>query len=380
MDDRRVAWLLVFWASLALILPACSATDAAPGTPESSGAGEPAILRFYNWDTYIDPQILANFEQQYNVAIDYQIYDSDIDMLEELRAGATDQYDLVVPSDFNVTIMRNEDLLAPLNKDNIPNLANIQATFVNPVFDPANRHCAPYQWGTVGIGYNIKTTGREIKGWSDFFDPAFAGRVAMLDDYRTTMGIVLLILGYSPNTTNSGQIAEAAEFLKLQANQISAYTGDDGQDLLVAGEYDMVVEWSGDIFQVMEDNPDIRYVIPEEGSIIWTDNICIPADAPHKELAESFINYLLEPAVGAALSNYVQYATPNQAALPFINEEDLNNPAIYPPDEVRQRLFFLIDVNLAADAIYEDTWTDILANHAAGNGSALVRDILTAKR
>lgn len=178
------------------------------------------------------------------------------------------------------------------------------------------------------------------------------------------MGLVLILLGYSPNTTNPAQIKEAAEFLENQSNQIAAYVGDDGQDHLVVGNVDMVVEWSGDIFQLMEDNPNIRYAIPQEGSIIWTDNLCIPRDAQHKEIAEQFINFILQPEVGAALSNYVQYGSPNLAALPLINPEDLNNPAIYPPDDVRQRLFFLVDVNLAASDIYEQYWQEILSQHS----------------
>lgn len=320
-------------------------------------------VRIYNWDTYIDPEIITEFERNYDVVIDYQTFDSDDVVVEELEAGATDQYDLIVPSDFNVSVLRSERLLAPLNKGNIPNIENIDPVFVNPVFDPANRYCAPYQWGTVGIGYNIDATGQEINSWSDFFDPAFAGRVAMLDDDRTTMGIILILLGYSPNSTNPSEIREATEFLKGQRMQGLALTGDDSQDLLVDDTYDMVLEWSGDIFQVMEENPNIRYAIPTEGSVIWVDNMCIPVDAPNKALAEKFINYILDPEVGAVLSNFVQYGTPNKASIPFINEEDLNNPAIYPPASVRDRLFFLVDVNLAAAELYDQAWEEIMTEY-----------------
>ncbi len=349
--------------ALALWLVACQQTESPAAVDQPAAAATP-ILKVYNWDTYIDPDIITSFEETYGVAIDYQVFDNDGDVLDELRAGGTD-YDLIVPSDFTVAIMRDEGLLAPLDKDVIPNAENLDPTFVSPVFDPANRYCMPYQWGTVGIGYDLAATGREITSWADFFDPEFAGRVAVLDDYRTTMGIVLLILGYSPNTTNPQQIAEAAEFLKSHADHIGAYTGDDGQDLLDRGDYDMVVEWSGDIFQIMEEegNEDIRYVIPVEGSIIWTDNICVPATAPNKRLGEQFINYILEPEIGAQLSNYVQYGTPNEASLPFIDEEVLNDPAVYPPESVRERLFFLVDVNLAATQLYQQAWNEILEGH-----------------
>jgi len=358
----RIALLVLGLGALA-VLAGCSTAET--GAAESDDLAtatpnEPTVLRFYNWDTYMDPEILADFERTHGVTIEYSVYDNDGDLLEELQEGATDQYDLIVPSDFIVAIMRDEELLAPLNKENIPNFDNLDTAFVSPVFDPANRYCAPYQWGTVGIGYHPGRTGREINSWSDFFSPEFSGRAAMLDDFRTALGIALLIQGYSPNTTDPRQIAQAAEYLKQQADQID-FVGDEAQDLLLEGQYDLVVEWSGDVFQVMEEDPKIRYVIPEEGSIIWTDNICIPADAPNKELAERFINYLLEPEIGARLSNYIQYGSPNEAALPFINADDLANPALYPSPSVSERLFFLVDVDLAATAIYEQAWNEVLA-------------------
>jgi spermidine/putrescine transport system substrate-binding protein len=359
----RANWLwLPAVLALALTLTACASAQRSSAQADLEQATVARVLRVYNWDTYIDPDILTEFELQFAVEIDYQVFDSDVDLLEELRDGATDRYDVVVPSDFTVAIMRTEGLLAPLDKANIPNFENVDPTFLSPVFDPANRYCAPYQWGTVGIGYNIEATGREIRGLADFFDPAFAGRVAMLDDYRTTIGMVLLNLGYSPNTTNARQIAEAADFLIGRSNQIAAYAGDDAQDRLVDGTYDMVIEWSGDVFQVMEDNENIRYVIPQEGSIIWTDNVCIPAHAPNRPMAEAFINFLLKPAVGAQLSNYTAYGSPNLASLPLIDPDLLSDPAIYPPPSVQERLFFLVDVNLAATEVYLQAWDRVIAS------------------
>jgi spermidine/putrescine transport system substrate-binding protein len=366
MTIQKACLTMICLFALVVLTVACGASDSQEPAAEPPVQSESAdVLSFYNWDTYIDPEILSSFEQNYDVTIDYQIFDSDTDMFEELLAGATDKYDLVVPSDITVNDMRNYGLLAPLDKEQIPNFSNIDPTFISPTFDPANRYCAPYQWGTVGIGYNLATTGREISSWEDFFDPAFAGRVALLDDYRTTMGLVLIMLGYSPNTSNPTYISEATDYLKEHREQVGGYVGDDAQDLLLAGEYDLVMEWSGDIFQVMEENPDIRYVIPAEGSIIWVDNICIPADSPNKEMAETFINYLLEPEVGAKLTNYVQYGSPNQASLPYIEDDILNDPAIYPSEAVRERLFFLVDVGIAIDDSYQLAWEEILSNHGS---------------
>ena len=347
----------------ALSLVACA--DSAASTvvaPEPPEAEEAKVLNFYNWDTYIDPAILEDFEAQYGVTINYQVYDGEEEMLAELRAGDA-EYDLVVPTDYTVPIMRREELLAPLNRANIPNFENIDPQFLDPVYDPGNRYCVPYQWGTTGIGYNIEATGREIKSLADFFDPEFAGRVVMYDEPRTGLGLTLLYLGHSPNTLNRAEITEAAEFLKSQASHIGAYVADSAQDLLVSGEADMVVEWSGDIVQLNLEDPKFRYVIPEEGSNIWTDAICIPATAPHKELAEQFINYLLEPEVGAALSNYIEYASPNAASVPLLDEEARTNPAIYPPAEAYDHLFYMVEIDPESEEFYIEAWEEILAEH-----------------
>ena len=344
---------------------ACQSATVAepPPTPTAEPVEETAkVLNFYNWDTYIDPAILEDFEAQYGVTINYQIYDEDEEMLAALRAGNT-EYDLVVPSDTTISRMRREELLYPLNKANISNFNNLDPQFVNLVFDPANRYCVPYQWGTGGIGYNIEATGREIKSWADFFDPEFAGRVVMYDEARTGLGNVLLYLGYSPNTTNRAEIMEAVEFLKSHASQIAAYAPDDAQDMLANGEADIVMEWSGDIAQLSREDPNIRYVVPEEGGTIWTDAICIPATAPHKELAEQFINYLLEPEVGAALSTYIEYASPNAASIPLLDEEVRNNPAIYPSAEAFDNLFYVVEVDAETEAFYAEMWDEILAEH-----------------
>ncbi|WP_420645539.1 polyamine ABC transporter substrate-binding protein [Candidatus Leptofilum sp.] len=355
---------LITLFTLFISLAACRTQTEPTPTPEPEivvpDTETGSVLNFYNWDTYIDPDILADFEKEFDVTINYQIFDSQEELLAALEAGEVN-YDLVVPSDAWLGQMRRGGLLAPLDKANIPNLANLDPAFTNLVVDPGNRYCVPYQWGTVGIGYNASVTG-PIESWDDVFDPAHAGRVGLMDDARNTMGLILLSLGYSPNTTDREEIDEAAQFLKDRADIIAAYHGDDGQDLLAEGEFDIVLEWSGDIFQVMEENPDINYWIPTNGSIQWTDFICTPTNAQNKALAETFINYLLEPEVGAALSTYVQYGSPNQAAIPLLDEADRNNLAIYPPAEVRARLFPEAEVDAPTTAYYAAVWEEVLAS------------------
>lgn len=350
--------VVVVVCMLVVALSGCGGTPTPAPTPTEAAAEQ--ALNIYNWDTYIDPAVLTDFEQEFGVKIRYDLFENNESMLEAVQDGTTD-YDIVVPTDYMVEIMHKADLLAPLDKDNIPNFGNLDPSFVSPAYDPGNRYCVPYQWGTMGIGYNIRATQRELTSWKDLFDPAFAGRVSLLADARLTMGVVLLYLGYSPNTTSATEIAEARDFIIEHADQIAEFAPDTGQDLLAEGTVDVAFEWSGDIFQVMEDNADLRYVIPEEGALLWTDNLCILATAPHKEIAEKFINYVLEPTVGAAISNYIRFGSPNQAALPLLNAEDRNNPAIYPSDQVRQRLFLLADVGPVGTRVYEEAWAEVLA-------------------
>jgi spermidine/putrescine transport system substrate-binding protein len=335
-----------------LLLAACTVGPAAAPSPA------PATLRIYNWGTYIDPALLDRFAREAGVQVSYTTYASNEEMLAAVESRP-DAYDIVVPGDYMVAIMRRKGLLAPLSRAAVPNMANIDPLFVSPSFDPGNRYCAPYLWGTLGIGYNRAATGRDITRWADLFDPAFAGRIALLDAPRWTLGLTLLSLGFSPNTTSPGEIAAAHDFLASHAGQIAAFAHDDGQDLLARGKVDLAYEFSGDIFQVMAANPNLRYSIPAEGSLIWIDNMCVLKSSPNRQLAERFVNFILSPDVGADLASYTRYSSPNIAALGQISPADRANPALYPTEQTRSRLFFLVDVGGPATELYNDAWASL---------------------
>ncbi|MDX2077168.1 MAG: spermidine/putrescine ABC transporter substrate-binding protein [bacterium] len=339
-------WLL---CSIPLIA-GCTSQTGSTLIPTISTQRELAI---YNWGTYIAPELLTKFETQYHVTIRYDEFDNDDALLKELREGTS--YDIVVPTDTLLPLMRNEGLLAPLNHANIPNLANLAPEFSNPSYDPQNRYSVPYQWGTIGIAYNIANTGRELTSWYDLFDPAFAGRVGILDDYNVALGAILLMLGYSPNSLNVVHIEEARDFLMPYTEQL-VIIGDVGQDYLVSGELDVVMEFNGDIAQLMRDNPDIRFVIPEEGGYIFIDVLAIPKTSRNKDLAEMFINFILDPQNGAILSNEIRYGSPNLASRPFLNQDDLTDPIIYPPADVQKRLFYQGYIDAQTNALYAEFW------------------------
>jgi spermidine/putrescine transport system substrate-binding protein len=353
---RLLVFLLLFMIS-ALLPLGCTGSRPDATAPQTN-SGQANELSVYNWSSYIDPDAIAQFEKQFGVQVKYDTYESNEDLYAKLKPG-NPGYDIVFPSDYMVTTMGKENLLEELNPQNIPNIKNIDETFLNPPFDPGNKYSLPYQWGTMGIGYNIKKTGGEIDGWGAMFNPKFKGRVGLLDDMRNTMAAVLIYQGYDPNTTNPDEINKARDFLIEHKDEITAFAPDTGQLLLAQGEVDLTLEWSGDIFQVMEENPDLRYVIPKEGTTVWTDNMAIAKGAPHKELAEKFINFILDPEVGAKISNFIRYATPNKAARDkgLIKQEDLKNPSIYPTPDIFTRLKYIKDIG-EATALYDEAWTE----------------------
>ncbi|MGC9528997.1 MAG: ABC transporter substrate-binding protein [Limnospira sp.] len=333
----------------------------APGSPDGSqtGRGGDKVLNLYNWSTYIDPDAIAQFEQQYNVKVNYDTYDSNESLYAKLQAG-NPGYDVIFPSDYMVKIMIEQGMLEPVDLSKITNLTHVEPQFLNPPYDPENRYSVPYQWVTLGLGYNWDETGAEIDSWQQLFDPKFKGKVALLDDMRHTMGAILMYLGYDPNTTNPDEIAAARDLIIENRDNIAAFVPDTGQTLLNQGEVTLAMEYSGDIFQVMSENPKLRYSIPKEGTIIGMDNMAIPKGAPHPETATEFINFILQPEIGAKISNFINYGSPNKTAIAqkLIKPENLENPAIYPPPEVFAKLQYLQDVK-EATLLYDEAWTEV---------------------
>jgi spermidine/putrescine-binding protein len=320
-------------------------------------------LYLYNWSEYIDPEIFDDFEAEFGVQVIEDTFASNEELLAKLQAGATG-YDLIVPSDYMVEIMIGEELLAKFNAENIPNLSNLDAKFTDPPFDPGMEYCIPYQWGTTGIGYNADEFDEAPDSWAYLFDPDvaadFAGKMTMLNDSRESIGAALKYLGYSLNSTDEAQLNEAKEILLQQKPWVYAYDSDQFEDLLSADEVLLGHGWSGDYFTAAVDDERIWYTIPKEGAVIWVDNLCIPKSAPNAYTAEVFINYLLRPEVGAAITNYTWYASPNAAAEEFIDAEVLEEPAIYPPPDVFDRLEWIEDVG-DATPLYERIWTEVKA-------------------
>lgn len=318
-------------------------------------------LHVYNWTTYIAPNTIADFEAACNVIVIYDEYEDDDDMLLEIRRGNY-TYDVIVPTNDLAAVMIAENLLRRLNHDNIPNRAQLITSFRNLGFDPENQFTIPYQWGTYGIGYHRERVSAPIVSWGDVF--AYEGPVGWLNRPDTMMSIALKYLGYDTNTTDLSALLEARDFLIAAGKRnVRLIEDSEGQDLLRDGELDIVVEFSGDILQLNEacDCNDFAYILPEEGTVVWIDLLAIPQDAPNPDLAEVFIDFILDPVVSAQISNATFYASPNLGAheTGLISEAIITNSAIYPPINVLNNLYFLTKPVAEIQSIYENIWTEI---------------------
>lgn len=316
-------------------------------------------LNVYNWSDYIDEATIPNFEKEFGVKVNYDTFEDNESMLAKVQSGATG-YDVVYPTGYMVEIMIKEGLLAPLDHGNIPNISGVNEALRKPPYDPGMKFSIPYQWGTTGFGYNSKKLSGKVDSWSLLFDPKYKGKITMLDDVRGAISVALKYLGYSLNTTSKSELMEAKKLLMEQKPLLKAYMSAPVKSLLISGEVWISELWSGDVYMTMEDNDAIVYCIPKEGCEVWTDNMCILKSAPHKYTAEVWINYNMRPEVSAAVSNYVWYATPLDTAKPLIDKEALNDPGIYPPQEVLNRCEFLVDIG-EATRIYDQIWTELKA-------------------
>ena len=274
------------------------------------------VLNICGWGENIDPALIEQFQEETGIRVNYQTAESNEAMYSKVLMGGSG-YDVIVPSDYMVSQMRQEGLLAELNYDNIPNFQLIGDAYKNLPYDPENRYTVPYTWGTLGIIYNTTMVDEPITSWSALFDPQYAGQVLMINNPRDAIGVALLYLGYSVNTTDEGEIREAYELLR-QAKADGVYQSfvmDEVYDKMEAGEAAIAVYYAGDFLAMHENNPDLAYVVPQEGSNWFVDAMCVLKDAPHKEEAELWINFICSTDSCLANMDYIWYASPNARAL-----------------------------------------------------------------
>jgi len=395
---RQLLWLLGLL--LALLLVACGGGPA--GGPETEDSGDntatnteatdnssesesdtaggaedgPQLadqLSVYNWADYIDEEVLTAYEEEYGVDILYDNFGSNEDLLAKLQAGATG-YDVIFPSDYMVSQMIELGMLAEIDVNEMSNWGNISSEFHDPPFDPGNQHCVPYQWGTTGLAYRA---GHEYfeenppDSWAYLFEPELLeqyadGGINVLNDQRELIGAALAYLGYELNSQDRALLEEARDLILAAKPYWKTFNSEDYDDsLLIPDEVVLSHSWSGDAanaywntYSDETEDGNWRFVIPKEGAVRWVDNACILASSERYETAVHFLNYLMDAEVAAAITNFTYYASPNEAAKEFILEEILADPGIFPPDDVRAKLQWLVEVGDAI-FIYDEIWTAI---------------------
>jgi spermidine/putrescine transport system substrate-binding protein len=301
--------------------------------PQFSRAAEAGQLNFYTWDTYIGETTLADFTRATGIAVKMDLFADNDELFAKLRSG-NPGYDVIVPSNNWVARMALAGMLAPLNHRLIPNIQHIGARFMaDASFDPGRKYSLPYMWGSIGMGYRKSKFTEPPDSLKFLYDSdQYSGRIALMSECDFLLGMALKYLGYSINATDAAQIVQAEALVIKQKPHIKSFAEDNGQDLLASGEVDLVMEWNGDIAQLMAEDDDIGYALPAEGAVLWEDTLAIPTGAPHPENAHAFINFIHDPKVNAAITKTVQYATPNQAALALMDDAYRRNPAIFPPE------------------------------------------------
>jgi spermidine/putrescine transport system permease protein len=314
------------------------------------------VLNVYIWSNYIAPETVKKFEQRFGVHVNVDLYDTNEAMLAKIATGNVG-YDILCPSNYPVESLRHQNLLLPLDRTALPHLTNIDARFLDRPYDPGNRYSVPYFWGSCGIAYDKKRVG-SVDSWAALWDAKWKGRVLMLDDPRETIGAALKWKGMSFNTVDPAKLAVAQRLLMEQKPLVKTYNASNFEDVLLSRDVWLAQGWNGQFAKVMADDHDLVYVIPKEGASLFVDSLVIPASAPHPELAHAFIDFTLEAEIAAEICRTMRYSTPNRAALPLLPPEIRDNPAIFPPDDVVDRLELIQDIG-EATVLYDRLWTEV---------------------
>lgn len=303
----------------------------------SEGYSGGNTLTVYNWGDYIDPELITEFEEESGLKVVYQTFDSNEAMMTKIQQGGT-TFDVVIPSEYAISKMKEEDLLIPLDHSKLPNLKYIDERFLNLSFDEGNEYSVPYFWGTVGIVYNPELTDLTFESWDDLWDPSLKNQILLVDGAREVIGMGLNSLHYSLNDTNEEHLQEALTKLQELTPNVKAIVGDEIKMLLAGEEGTVGLVWSGDASEIMSENEKLDYVVPEEGSNLWFDNMVIPKTAANVEGAHEFINFMLDPEHAAQNAEYVGYSTPNAGALEILPEEISSDERFYPDEEMTAKL------------------------------------------
>ena len=322
------------------------------------GCREKPVLRIYTWSDYVKPELIQRFELENNCKVVIDTYDSNEAMYDHLSARDKEPFDLLFPSSYMAKIMHGQGMLQPLNLDWIPNRRNVDATYLAMAFDRKMDYSVPYAVTITGLGYLGKKVADFKPAWSMLGRPDLKGRMTMLDDYRETIGAALKSLGYSLNSTDDRELAEAKDVVMRWKKNLAGFENEAYKDGLTSGKFLLVHGYSGDLLAARGENENIRIAVPREGSALSFDDMVIPATARQILLAHRFIDFILDPQVAAELTEYICFLCPNEASYQHLAKEFREDPILFPPPEVVEKLEMIGD--LGADNVkYVRLWDQI---------------------
>ena len=337
---------------MAVSLTACGS---APGKEKS------AVVNVYNWGEYIDESIFDRFEDETGIKVRYTTYSDNETMYATLMNGSAN-YDVIIPSDYMISRLINEEALEELNFDHIPNYANIDQEYRSREYDPENLYSVPYMWGVVGVVYNTKMVEGTPDSWDILWDEHLKGQILMFDNSRDALAIALARMGCSLNTTHGQELSAAMNMLEEQKPLVQAYVMDQIFDKMEASEAAVGPYYAGDAVTMMANNPDLSFFFPKEGSNYYVDAMCIPKGAKNKENAEAFINFMCEPEIMKANAEVTNYSLPSSAGRALLDEEMRENPYIYPDESVLQNTEVFVNLPQNTLELYDKLWMDLKAS------------------
>ena len=331
---KLVSLIVAILAMVAILFGVKNMLQAKESTEEVETSSEQQQLFLFNWGNYIDPELIKEFEAETGIKVVYETFDSNDAMEAKLKQGGT-RYDIVFPSESSITKLVSQNLLQKLDHSKIKGLENISSFLLNSPVDNANQYTIPYFWGTVGIMVNTKYIDPEsIQTWSDLWKEDFKNKVLVLDGNREALGMALQSLGYSLNSKNEEELKAAEEKLKQLKSNVRAVLNEEIKTMMKLEEAPIGMGYSGDAASVATENSNVQYILPKDGSAVWTDNFAIAHTAVNVEGAYAFINFMLRPENAARNAEYVGYSTPNEKAKELMDSEVISDETFYPSEEI----------------------------------------------
>lgn len=334
-----------------------TATSASASASTASQGGK--VVNVYNWTEYISDQVLKDFTTETGIDVIYSTFDSNEAMYAKLKLmNGSGEYDVAFPGTDFVDKMRKERMLEPLDHTKLTNFGNLGKTFINAPFDPKNKFSIPYLWGSSGIAVNTRRIAKaSLSSWNDLWKPEYEGRVMLMNDIRDVFTMSLLTLGYDGSTKNPEAIKQAYEKLTKLMPNVRTFNSDAPRMPFMEGETYLGLAWNGEVIMAQDQGmPELDFVYPKEGAIMWMDNMVIPKNAKNNDNAHKFIDFILRPKYAAVISEEIGYGSPNEAAKKEMPPELANNPIVYPPADLLKHAMFREDVGDEIMALYQQYW------------------------